>query len=59
LLSAVADRCRPLPLAVNVRVQLIVLKGAGHGGPAFTSPESRRRIEAFFTEHLKRPAGNF
>ena len=38
---------------VNVPVTLIKLEGAGHGGPAFTNEESRKRIEEFFTRHLK------
>jgi hypothetical protein len=25
----------------------------GHGGPGFTTPESRKRIEEFFDKHLK------
>jgi len=40
---------------LNVPVELVILEGAGHGGPEFTNPENRRRIEAFFTQHLKRP----
>jgi acetyl esterase/lipase len=37
----------------GVEVTLRVLKGAGHGGPAFTSPENRQLIEEFFVKHLK------
>lgn len=39
--------------AAGVEVTLEVLKGAGHGGPQFTSPESRQQIEAFFAKHLQ------
>lgn len=42
----------------GVEVTLQVLKGSGHGGPGFNSPESRKQIEEFFAKHLgKRPAG--
>ena len=33
-------------------VTLQVVEGAGHGGPGFTSPENRKRIECFFAKHL-------
>ena len=36
----------------GVEVTLQVYKGAGHGGRAFTSPESWRMIEDFFARHL-------
>lgn len=32
---------------------LLVVKGAGHGGAKFTSPENLKQIEAFFAKHLK------
>jgi acetyl esterase/lipase len=38
----------------GVPVTLVVLEGAGHGGPAFRSEETRRRVEEFFTRHLMR-----
>jgi acetyl esterase/lipase len=38
---------------LSVPVTLVVLKGAKHGGPEFRNEESRKRIEAFFNEHLK------
>jgi acetyl esterase/lipase len=38
---------------VDVPATLVKLKGAGHGGPEFTNDESRKRIEEFFTQHLK------
>ncbi len=36
----------------GVEVQLSVIKGNGHGGPGFTSPESWKLIEDFFAKHL-------
>ena len=34
----------------------MVVKGNGHGGPGFTTPENRKRIEDFLARHLgKRP----
>jgi len=38
----------------GVEVTLKKLEGAGHGGPAFNSPENRRLIEKFFDKHLKK-----
>lgn len=38
----------------GVEVELKVLEGAGHGGPAFLSADSRQLIEAFFAKHLKK-----
>jgi acetyl esterase/lipase len=40
----------------GVEVTFIVHKGAGHGGPAFNAPESRKQIEEFFDKHLKKGA---
>jgi len=37
----------------GVEVTFQVLPGAGHGGAAFTSPESNKLIEDFFARHLK------
>jgi dipeptidyl aminopeptidase/acylaminoacyl peptidase len=37
---------------VGVEVKLEVVKGSGHGGPGFNSPESRKLIEDFFAKHL-------
>lgn len=42
----------------GVEVTLHVLKGAGHGGPAFGSPESAKLVEEFFIKHLKKLAKN-
>ena len=43
----------------GVEVKLVVVKGNGHGGPGFNSPENRKLIEDFFAKHLgnRRPAG--
>lgn len=37
----------------GVPVEYIVLKGAGHGGPEFNTPEMRDRIAGFFNRHLR------
>jgi acetyl esterase/lipase len=37
----------------GVEVKLQVIKDNGHGGPGFTTPESRKLIEDFFDKHLK------
>jgi acetyl esterase/lipase len=42
----------------GVEVTLRVLEGAGHGGPAFNSPENRKLIEEFFVKHLKKNSQN-
>lgn len=36
----------------GVEVTLQVVKGNGHGGPGFFSPENRKLIEDFFAKHL-------
>ncbi|MGD0898188.1 MAG: alpha/beta hydrolase [Thermoguttaceae bacterium] len=36
----------------GVEVNLVIVKGNGHGGPGFNSPENRRLIEDFFAGHL-------
>jgi len=43
----------------GVEVKLVVVKGNGHGGPGFNSPENRKLIEDFLARHLGkgRPAG--
>jgi acetyl esterase/lipase len=38
---------------LKVPVELVVLEGAGHGGAEFRTEEIRKRIEEFFTQHLK------
>ena len=42
----------------GVEVTLVRLKGAGHGGPQFSSPENRKLIADFFDKYLKNPAKN-
>jgi acetyl esterase/lipase len=42
---------------VDVPVTLVKLAGAGHGGPAFRSEETRKQIEEFFNKHLKHSKG--
>jgi acetyl esterase/lipase len=37
----------------GVEVELIVIKGGGHGGPGFASPENQAKINGFFDRHLK------
>jgi len=36
----------------GVEVTLQIVKGSGHGGAAFQSPENRKRTEEFFAKHL-------
>jgi dipeptidyl aminopeptidase/acylaminoacyl peptidase len=36
----------------GVEVKLVVVKGNGHGGPGFNSPENRKLIADFFAKHL-------
>jgi acetyl esterase/lipase len=40
----------------GVEVKLQVIKNNGHGGPGFSTPESRKMIEEFFDKHLKGPS---
>jgi acetyl esterase/lipase len=40
----------------GVDVTLVVLKGAKHGGPEFSTPESMKQIQDFFDKHLKKAA---
>jgi acetyl esterase/lipase len=42
----------------GVESTLVVVKGNGHGGPLFTSPENLRRIEQFFRRHLSATSGS-
>lgn len=39
----------------GVEATYLIIKGAGHGGPAFDTVEMRALIAAFFDKHLKRP----
>ena len=43
-----AEACRK----AGVDCELLVLEGAGHGGPAFQKPETLAKIVAFFEKHL-------
>jgi acetyl esterase/lipase len=36
----------------GVEVTLHIVKGSGHGGPAFLSPENEKLMEDFFAKHL-------
>ncbi len=37
---------------VGVEAKLVVIKGGGHGGPGFDTPDNRKLIEEFFARHL-------
>ena len=37
----------------GVEVTFVIVKGNGHGGPGFNSPENRKLIEDFFAKHLR------
>jgi len=37
----------------GVESTLVRIPGNGHGGPGFTTPENRKKIEEFFKKHLK------
>ena len=39
----------------GVASELVVLKGAGHGGPAFATPEVKQRIRGFLQRSLAQP----
>jgi acetyl esterase/lipase len=41
----------------GVQVTLQVIKGAGHGGPAFQAPQIDELVFTFFDKHLKAPKG--
>ena len=36
----------------GIEATFVVVKGNGHGGPGFNSPENRKLIEDFFAKHL-------
>ena len=38
----------------GANVTLIVVEGAGHGGPGFVRPEAEKRMLEFFDKHLKK-----
>jgi dipeptidyl aminopeptidase/acylaminoacyl peptidase len=37
----------------GVKVQMEVLRGAGHGGPQFQAPDNLKRVRRFFDEILR------
>ena len=39
--------------AAGVPVELVPMRGAGHGGPDFFAAPNRKRVEEFFAKHLK------
>lgn len=39
--------------SAQVPCEVLVIKGAGHGGPAFASQDLRKKIVDFFDKHLK------
>ena len=41
----------------GVEVTYVPIKGAGHGGPGFNTPEVAKQIEEFFAKHLKKSPG--
>lgn len=50
------DQSRRMDAALRkagVKTELIILPGAGHGGPAFASPEMADKVAGFFDSHLK------
>ncbi|NOU37000.1 MAG: alpha/beta hydrolase [Kiritimatiellaceae bacterium] len=50
------DQSRRMDAALRtagVESELIILPGAGHGGPAFSTPETTGRVASFFDRHLK------
>ena len=49
---AQSQRLHEALVAAGVESTLVVLPGAGHGGPAFQTPEVRAQILAFFQKHL-------
>ncbi len=40
----------------GIEATFVVVKGNGHGGPGFNSPENRKLIEDFFAKHLAKPS---
>jgi dipeptidyl aminopeptidase/acylaminoacyl peptidase len=38
----------------GVEAELVVIKGGGHGGPGFATPENQEKIAKFFDKHLKK-----
>ncbi len=44
--------------AAKVESTLVVVEGAGHGGPGFGTPENLQKIQDFFDAHLKPKGGS-
>ena len=38
----------------GVESELVVIKGGGHGGAGFGTPEMQQKLAAFFDKHLKK-----
>jgi len=38
----------------GVEVELVTIKGGGHGGPDFFAPAKRKQVEEFLAKHLKK-----
>jgi acetyl esterase/lipase len=49
-----SERMHKALQAAKVESELVVIPGAGHGGPPFSTPEMLKKIETFFGRHLKR-----
>jgi dipeptidyl aminopeptidase/acylaminoacyl peptidase len=47
-----SHRMDATPRAAGVETELIILPGAGHGGPAFSTPETASKVASFFDRHL-------
>lgn len=47
--------------AAGIEASLVLLQGAGHGGPQFISPDSEQLVSSFFDRQLRAmaPAGDF
>ncbi len=50
-----SQRLHAALVASGVPSELIVLPGAGHGGPAFSTPEIKQSIRAFLQRSLNAP----
>ena len=48
-----SERLHAALMAAGVSSQLVILPGAGHGGPAFETPEARAPIVQFFNANLR------
>jgi acetyl esterase/lipase len=50
-----SERLHATLQATGVASELVVLKGAGHGGPAFAAPEVKQKIRGFLQRTLAKP----